>query len=81
MPSLSSHLVNLFSMTAHISAEDEPIDWIMLWLPRHPEWRCSLDSEMVTRTTVAGFSSRSANNSFSNDGNDGDDGVPGGMQT
>ncbi|KIY51107.1 P-loop containing nucleoside triphosphate hydrolase protein [Fistulina hepatica ATCC 64428] len=40
--------VNSFFLTAHFSSEDDPYEWLMLWLSKRPEWHRSREFETKT---------------------------------
>ncbi|KAF6755074.1 BCS1 N terminal-domain-containing protein [Ephemerocybe angulata] len=44
-----SHFVNSFFLTAHFCEEEQPYDWLVLWLSRRPEWQRSREFEATLR--------------------------------
>jgi len=47
-------LWDLFNLTAHVSQEDHPYEWLMHWLSKQPEWARSREFEITTRSVDGG---------------------------
>lgn len=50
-----SSFVNSFFLSVHLSEEDMPYDWLMLWLSKRPEYQRSREFDATTSSSSPGY--------------------------